>query len=142
MDLARIVIDTNIIYSAQRSQLGTSSKLISLIGTGLFEMHISNALAIEYEDVLSRYQNELGLSNVDIEDLIDAFCALSIRHDEIYFRWRPELPDVGDEFILNLAVIAQCHYIITFNVKDFRGSEKFGVEAIRPKDFLQLIGAI
>lgn len=142
MDLARIVIDTNIIYSAQRSQFGSSSKLISLIGTGLFEMHISNALAIEYEDVLSRYKDELGLSETDINDLIDAFCALSVCHNEIYFRWRPELPDAGDEFILDLAVVARCDYIVTFNLKDFKGSEKFGVEAIRPKDFLQLIGAI
>lgn len=142
MLVPRIVIDTNIIYSAQRSQHGASSKLISLIGTGLFEMHISTAIAFEYEDVLTRYQKELGLSEVDIADLIDALCALSVRHEDIYFRWRPELPDEDDEFILDLAVVAQCDYIVTHNVKDFRGSEKFGVSAIGPRDFLQRIGAI
>jgi len=38
--LPNIIIDTNVVISAQRSQQGASAKLISLIGTGLFEIHM------------------------------------------------------------------------------------------------------
>jgi putative PIN family toxin of toxin-antitoxin system len=137
-----IVIDTNIIISAQRSQRGAAAKLISLIGTGLFEIHVSIPLVLEYEEVLTRYKVSLGLSQDDIIDLVDAFCALSTHHKRIYFRWRPFLPDAKDEFILDLAVVAKCDYIITYNRKDFVGVEKFGIEILDPKAFLQTIGAI
>ena len=41
--------------------------------------------------------------------------------------------------VLELALAAGCHYIITHNVKDFRGSEELSVAAITPRDFLKLI---
>ena len=142
MRLPRVVIDTNIIISAQRSRRGASSKLISLIGTGLFEIHVSIPLILEYEAILSRHRTSLGLSQDDVVDLIDAFCALSIHHQQIHFRWRPFLPDENDEFILDLAVAAQCDYIITYNQKDFVGVEKFSIEVLDAKTFLQTIGVI
>lgn len=138
----KIVIDTNIVISAQRSQRGASAKLISLIGTGLFEIHVSIPLVLEYEEVLTRYRTSLGLSQDDVEDLVDAFCALSIHHEKIHFRWRPFLPDQKDEFILDLAVVARSDYIITYNQKDFVGVERFGVKVSDPKTFLQAIGVI
>jgi hypothetical protein len=33
----------------------------------------------------------------------------------------------------------QCEYIVTYNVRDFKGSDKFGIRAITPKEFLQVI---
>ena len=58
---------------------------------------------------------------------------------EIDFLWRPLLPDPDDDLVVELAVAAQCQYIITHNVKDFRGSEQFGVQALTPAAFLRLI---
>ena len=60
-------------------------------------------------------------------------------HHKIYFLWRPSLPDVNDELVLELAVSANCEYILTHNIKDFKGTEKFGIKAITPKEFLQVI---
>ena len=37
---------------------------------------------------------------------------------------------------------AQCDYIVTYNLKDFVGAERFGVGVIDPKTFLQKIEAI
>ncbi|VAW32656.1 hypothetical protein MNBD_CHLOROFLEXI01-1934 [hydrothermal vent metagenome] len=142
MDKQKIVIDTNVVISAQRSQRGASAKLISLIGTGLFDFHVSIPLILEYEEVLTRYKTSLGLNQSDVEDLVDAFCALSIRQNKIHFRWRPFLPDPKDEFILDLAVVAQCDYIVTYNRKDFVGVEKFGINILDAKAFLQVIGVI
>jgi predicted nucleic acid-binding protein len=41
--------------------------------------------------------------------------------------------------VLELAVSAKCEYIVTHNISDFRGSGKFGIQAITPKEFLQII---
>ena len=44
--------------------------------------------------------------------------------------------------VLELAVEANCPYVVTFNLKDFRGVEAFGIKAILPADFLRLIGEL
>lgn len=64
------------------------------------------------------------------------------QHHQIYFLWRPTLSDPNDELILELAVSAQCEYIVTHNIRDFKGVEQFGVKAITPKEFLQIIGEV
>lgn len=142
MSVPRVVIDTNIIVSALRSQRGASALLLSMLGRGLFEVDISVPLALEYEDVLLRKRDELGLSANDVVELVDSLCAVARRHDRIYFKWWPMLPDERDEHILDLAVKAQCDAIITYNVRDFSGLERFGIRAIDPQTFLREIGVI
>jgi putative PIN family toxin of toxin-antitoxin system len=137
----QIVIDTNVIVAALRSKRGASSKLLSMLGTGLFDIHDSVPLVLEYEDVLQRQRTQLGLSNSDVAGLIDSLCSLA-QHHEIYFLWRPFLPDANDELLLELAVTAQCDYIVTHNLSDFKGIEKFGIKAITPGEFLQSIGEV
>jgi predicted nucleic acid-binding protein len=98
-------------------------------------------LVLEYEDVLLRHRTRLGLTHTDIEDLIDAICALTMPH-EIHFLWRPHLHDAKDEHVLELAVKARCNSIITFNRKDFAGSDKFGITVLDPGQFLRNLGEI
>jgi hypothetical protein len=50
---------------------------------------ISPALALEYEAVLKRGDGELGWS---LDDFIEYLCSRA-RLVQIYFRWRPMLPD-------------------------------------------------
>ena len=83
----------------------------------------------------------MNLTQEDVADLIDAFCALAT-HQNIYFLWRPYLRDRKDELVLELAVVAQCDYIITYNQQDFRGADKFGIRVIGPRAFLQEIGEL
>ena len=54
----------------------------------------------------------------------------------ISFRWRPFLSDPNDDFVLELAVVAEAQYIVTPNLRDFAGVEAFGVEAITPAQML------
>jgi len=139
MAIPQIVLDTNVLISAQRSRRGASSKLLSLLGTGKFEVHLSVALVLEYEEILIRYRLDLGLSQDDVTDLVDALCALGQPH-EIYYQWRPYLRDADDEFVLDLAVAAGCGYIISFNQRHFVGVERFGMRVVTPSEFLQIIG--
>ena len=141
MSTPQIVLDTNVIIAALRSKRGASSKLLSLPGTGRFDIHDSVPLVLEYEEVMQRQRASLGLSNQDVSDFINSLCTLA-QHHEIYFLWRPFLPDAGDELILELAVSAQCDYIVTHNLADFKGIEEFGLKAITPKEFLQIIGEV
>lgn len=141
MDVLDIVIDTNVVIAALRSKRGASFKLLSMMGTKKFSSHDSVAIVLEYEDVLQRHRGELGLSQEDVSDLIDSLCALA-KHHEIYFLWRPSLPDANDELILELAVSTQCEYIVTHNLGDFKGAEKFGIKIVTPGAFLKIIGEV
>ncbi|MBV5304858.1 MAG: putative toxin-antitoxin system toxin component, PIN family [Chlorobium sp.] len=138
MRVPDIVLDTNVIIAALRSKRGASYKLLSLVGTHQFEIHDSVALILEYEDVIQRHREGLGLSNKEVSIFIDTLCSMA-HHHKIYFIWRPFLTDPNDELVLELAVSAQCEYIVTHNIKDFRGTEKFSIRAITPKEFLQII---
>lgn len=138
MPVPNIVLDTNVIVAALRSKKGASNKLLSMVGTNKFEIHDSVALILEYEDVLQRQREEIGLTAEEISDFIDSLCSMA-HHHKIYFLWRPSLKDANDELVLELAVTANCEYILTHNISDFKGIEKFGIQAITPKDFLQVI---
>ena len=137
----QIVIDTNVVVAAQRSKRGASAKLMSLIGTGLFEIHVSVPLVLEYEEVLLRQRAALSLTQEDVTQLVDTLCALA-HHQKIYFLWRPYLRDVGDELVLELAVAAGCDYVVTYNKSNFAGTERFGIDVIDPRALLERIGEL
>ena len=141
MNKPKVIVDTNIIYSALRSKRGASSKLLSLVGAGLFEIHLSVPLVLEYEDVLLRKSMTLPVGKDVIDDVINSLCAVG-QHHEIYFLWRPYLRDSKDELVLEIAVASQSEYIITYNKKDFSGVNEFGIKVLTPKEFLQKIGEI
>ena len=61
-------------------------------------------------------------------------------HQEIHFLWRPVLRDSRDDHVLELATEAGCEIVVTHNVRDFAGSERFGVAAVTPGEFLRKIG--
>jgi len=133
-----IVLDTNVIVATLRSRKGASNRLLSLVGTHKFEIHDSVPLILEYEDVLQRQRAELGLSQEDVADFIDSLCSMA-HHHKIYFLWRPVLSDANDDLVLELAVTARCQYIVTHNIRDFKGSDQFGIKSITPREFLRTI---
>jgi putative PIN family toxin of toxin-antitoxin system len=141
MRLPNVVLDTNVIISALRSKRGASAKLLPLVGTGRIDIHVSVPLTLEYEEVLLRQRESLGLRPDDVADLVDGLAALA-HHHKIYFLWRPYLRDEKDEMVLELAVVARCDYIVTYNTKDFEGAERFGIEVKTPKEFLEKIGEL
>lgn len=136
----RIVLDTNVIVAGLRSSLGASHQILSMVGTGRFVHVISVALAFEYEAAIKRPEARISLSPRALEDVLNYLCA-SGRHQPIYFLWRPTLPDPGDDLVLEVATHGQCDTIVTFNSRDFKGSEQFGIRAVRPQTFLQSLGA-
>jgi len=137
----QVVIDTNVLLAALRSKRGASYRLLRLVGDGRWQLNLSVPLFLEYEDVVKRPESGLSLSSAELDDILDFICAQANLR-EIFYLWRPTLPDPKDDFILELAVESRCAFILTYNVRDFAGVEKFGVRAITPREFLQLLGDI
>jgi putative PIN family toxin of toxin-antitoxin system len=137
----RTVIDTNVLVAGLRSNRGASFRVPQAIGSQEFEIALSVPLVLEYEAVLKRECMALGLSEDDIDVLVQYWC--SVAHlQEIHFLWRPVLRYPKDDHILELAVAAGCTSIVTHNVKDFSSADAWGIEAIRPGEFLRRIGVI
>ena len=139
MPVYQIVVDTNVWIAALRSKRGASHKLLSLIDSGQYEANISVPLVLEYEDTAKRLVGEIPLTERDIDDILDYICAVANQH-KIYYLWRPFLSDPGDDMILELAVTAECDFIVTYNQSDFVGVEQFGLITLTPKEFLHKIG--
>lgn len=141
MKIFKIVIDTNVLISALRSRKGASFKLFSLLDSGKFVLNISVPLLLEYESIAMRELDNLNLNEEDINDFLDYICTIGNKC-KIFYLWRPYLKDVKDDFILELAFNSESDFIITYNKKDFKKIEKFGINVLNPKEFLEIIEVI
>lgn len=128
----QIVLDSNVLVTALKSSMGTSFRLLSMLESDRFQLHVSTPLVAEYEAVLKR--GMLNLTAQQIDDVVDFICARATQH-KIYYLWRPMLKDPGDDFLLELAVKADAR-IITWNVADFKRSQPLGVLVQTPCEFL------
>lgn len=137
----QIVIDTNVILAGLRSKNGASYKLLSILNDKRFQINISATLIFEYEEILKREQQQIGLTNEEINDIINGICYIA-NHHEIFYIWRPLAKDKDDDFLIDLALKCQAQFIISYNDKDLKPIEKFGVSILTPKQFLQLLGEI
>ena len=72
--MIEVVVDTNVLVAAFRSSLGGSYQLLQTIERRQWRPVISPALALEYESVLKRGVEELGLRLGDIDDFIGYLC--------------------------------------------------------------------
>jgi len=137
----RVVVDTNVVVAGLRSRRGTAFRLLSEIGGSRFEIALSVPLVLEYEDALLRCSTVTRLRRSDVDAVLDYLC--SVGHlQQIFYLWRPFLADPKDDFVLELAVAARCRSIITYNVRDFVGAERFGVGILEPGPFLAGLGVL
>jgi predicted nucleic acid-binding protein len=134
-----LVLDTNVLEAAMRSRRGASSRLLSLVGTGRFEIAISVPLVLEYEDVLMRTAGTPDRPVGAVQHLIDYLCTVGQRQS-IFFLWRPFLADARDDMVLELALAASCDAIVTHNWRDFQPARELGIRVLRPSEFLQELG--
>ena len=142
----KIVIDTNIVLAALLSQQGISNRFLVWLFTKQSKINVvSNTLITEFEDVLLRKKNRLKyqqFSEQEIKRFIDDICTIS-HHQNINFLWRPFLKDQNDDMLLEVAFNSNSTYIITYNIKDFKGvEERFNIKIITPKEFLIQIGEL
>ncbi len=113
-----------------------SYRMLSFMGGRLYRSVVTVPLVVEYEKSLCDPRTEVPFSAEDIGKYLNFVGSVSDRR-KVHFLWRPFLRDPQDDMVLEAAVSGRCDYIVTFNLKDFRGIEKFGIIAITPGDFLK-----
>jgi predicted nucleic acid-binding protein len=112
-----------------------------MLGRSGFTPVVTVPLVIEYEKTLCEPRVRIPFSPEEVGRYLNYFCSVSDCR-MVHFLWRPLLSDQKDDMVLEAAVNGQCPYIVTFNMDDFAGADRFGVEAIRPRDFLTRIGEL
>ena len=137
--MTAVVFDTSVLVAAARSKTGASQRLLRLLPDPRFQPAISVPMFAEYSAVLKRTEHLMGRTLDQVDAFLDFLLSAASLH-EIFYLWRPQLADPDDDMILELAVAASCRYIVTHNVRDFRGVERFGIEALTPGLFLRRIG--
>lgn len=133
-NLPRLTIDTNILVAATRNNAGPSFALMQLVRGAAVTMCCSPALFLEYEDVLKRADQlaASGLQSTDIDAILNEFATL-IAPVTTHYQWRPQLRDPADEMVLEAAVNAQANAIVTYNLRDFKPAQRFGILVLNPE---------
>lgn len=134
----KIILDTNVFVSALRSNAGASRRLLRNIFEGKVRCITSTALWMEYEDLIHRpiWGDLTTLAQREI--VLDALSS----HSEwvnLYFNWRPNLRDEGDNFLIELAIAGNAKAIVTHNMKDLTSGELIfpNLSIVTPDVFLE-----
>ncbi|MGD0347594.1 MAG: PIN domain-containing protein [Terracidiphilus sp.] len=139
----RLVLDTDVVIAAMRSPTGGSAELLRRIRLGGATMLMTVALALEYEALCRSAEHRLasGLSATEADIFVDRLISMA-EPVELYFRWRPQLRDPGDELVLEAAVNGRASAIVTFNERHLREAQaSFDIEVLRPGEVLRRLGA-
>jgi putative PIN family toxin of toxin-antitoxin system len=117
-----VVIDTNVFVAGLRSGGGASRQVLRRAVEGTYLPLFSNALWLEYEDVLGR---PIWTGETSPEDRRQVLAALAAsgRWVKIYYGWRPNLRDAGDDYLVELAVAGGARAVVSHNVRDLRLGE-------------------
>jgi putative PIN family toxin of toxin-antitoxin system len=136
----RLVLDTAAMVAAIRSDTGASRHLLRAVlqreGVTLL---VSVPLLIEYEAVMTRPEHLMaaGLTAAEVGTLLDAVAAVA-EPVRLAFLWRPLLPDIDDDMVLETAVNGRADWIVTFNRRDFALTERFfGIAVLSPGEALR-----
>ena len=69
--------------------------------------------------------------------MLDAAAAVA-EPVRLAFLWRPLLPDIDDDTVLETTVNGRADWIVTFNRRDFAPAERlFGIAALSPGEALR-----
>jgi putative PIN family toxin of toxin-antitoxin system len=136
LSLPKVTIDTNVIFAGLTKQGGASGLVIDAWLAGLMTVYVSNALAYEYNDVLSRKLSEVRWLELQpvLAELIDR-----TQYTKIHFSWRPASPDPGDDLVIDCAMNAGA-IVITLNIRDFQNAKRsLGLQVMTPTEFINTV---
>jgi putative PIN family toxin of toxin-antitoxin system len=130
----RVVLDTDVVVAALRSDRGASRQLLLATLGKRITILLSVPLILQYEAVLTRPEQlrERALTAADVNALLDALVSIS-EPVGLHFLWRPQLKDPADEMVLETAVNGRADRLATFNVRHLREpAVRFAIQAAEP----------
>jgi putative PIN family toxin of toxin-antitoxin system len=121
---SKIVVDTSVFISALIGPHGPSRALVRQCLLGEYVPLMGNALFAEYESVIGRPSvvSKCALNATEIMDLLAAFLNVC-EWINVYYLWRPNLRDEGDNHLIELAVAGNATTIATNNLRDFQSAD-------------------
>jgi putative PIN family toxin of toxin-antitoxin system len=138
--VAALVIDTNVFVGALLRRGAASRRVLRACLAGNYHPLMGAALFAEYEDVLSREALWSGalVSTREREVVFDGFVK-ACRWVEVFFAWRPNLPDESDNHLVELAIAGNAVAIVTWNIRDLtRGELRFpALRILTPEQCLE-----
>ena len=132
----KIVLDTDVLVAAFRSDRGASRQLLLSALDRKVEALVSVPLMVEYEAVLTREEHlsASGLSAGDVNEILDAYAKVAIPV-HLRFLWHPRLKDPADEMVLETAVNGAADRLVTFNERHLGvAAREFGIRVLPPRD--------
>ena len=132
--MIQVVIDTNVVISANHVDEGPSAAVLSLAINKKILMFVSTAVLAEYEEVLHRPRLKFDFDRIDaiLADIRNS--AALVQPTRTITQIKKDDPD---NRFLECADAAGADYIITGNIKHF--PEKFeNIRIVRPQQFLEI----
>jgi len=129
----KVVIDTNVLFEGLTKRGGAPGYIIEAWLADLLAIHVSDALAYEYVDVLSRKLSEKRWNALRpvVGRLLN-----QARFVTVFFSWRPVSPDEGDDKVIDCAMNAGA-LVVTANVRHFQTAiEALGLEVVTPLELV------
>ncbi len=136
--MVKAVIDTNVLFSGLTNGDVASDLVIQAWQAGIFQAYVSTAIALEYQEVLSRKLSSAGWLYAEraLRTLLNQAIPVPI-----HFSWKPASKDPGDNLVIDCALNANA-IVVTHNRKDFRQAQReLGLQVLNAVDFVVLISA-
>lgn len=137
----RLVKDTNVFVAALRSGAGASRILLRQLLSGRHNPLIGDKLLLEYQDLLGRGETvwrDSQFNAAQRQAALEDFAAVC-EYVRVPRLWRPNLPDEGDNHIMELAIYGNAAALVTFNTADYVGGQfaPAGLAVVTPGEFLK-----
>jgi predicted nucleic acid-binding protein len=134
----RVVVDTNVVFEGLTYRGNAAGLIIEAWLANLFQPCVSNALAYEYVDVLSRKLSPERWQK--LQPVLGKLLSIS-QFTPIYYSWRPTSPDPGDDFLVDCAMNADAA-IVTSNLKDLKIAQtSLGLLVLTPTELVIQLAA-
>ncbi len=132
----RVVLDTNVVFEGLTNQASACGLIVDLWRAKLLRVCVSDTIAYEYADVLSRKLSDQRWSEIRL--VLQALLKEAELVD-VYFSWRPASPDPGDDHVIDCAMNANA-LLVTSNIRDFKTAQQvLSLQTITPVKLLEYL---
>lgn len=137
----KALVDTNVIIDALTSRepwKESAEKIFLMAANRIIDMYITASSATDIYYLVRKYLHSTEQAKCVMEKLYSLMGILAVTGEECVDALASSVSDYEDAVVERTAAKADMDYIITRNVRDYRGAI---VKAILPDDFIALMEA-